>query len=110
VKRLISSRWLSAILAISFCVGSSPPAAYAQERQAPNTPEVQRAEPRRDADKPARASETAKPEPLSEEESAKLAERSQEPGPEVAGGALSNLHLTYIVIALAAAVLVLILK
>lgn len=48
------------------------------------------------------------PEPLSEEECAELASRAEEPAPEVAGKALSNQHLTYIVIALAAAVVVLI--
>jgi len=50
------------------------------------------------------------PEPLSAEEDVSLAARTEEPGPEVAGGALSNLHLTYAVIALAAIVLVLVLK
>jgi hypothetical protein len=50
------------------------------------------------------------PQPLSEEETAETSARAEDPGPEVAGGALSNLHLTYIVIALAAAVLVLVLK
>jgi hypothetical protein len=48
------------------------------------------------------------PQPLSEEESRELAQREEKPGKEVAGGALSNLHLTYIVIALATAVIVLI--
>lgn len=48
------------------------------------------------------------PQPLSEEESSELAQREEKPGKEVAGGALSNLHLTYIVIALATAVIVLI--
>lgn len=48
--------------------------------------------------------------PLTEQELAELTQRAEEPGPEVTGGALSNLHLTYIVIALAAAVLVLVLK
>lgn len=47
---------------------------------------------------------------LDEDEIAALSQRSQNPGPEVRGGALSNEHLTYIVIALAAIVLVLILK
>ncbi len=47
---------------------------------------------------------------LSQEEAAELSARAEEPGPDVAGGALSNLHLTYIVIALAAAVIVLIAK
>ncbi len=50
------------------------------------------------------------PEPLGAEEDASLSARTEEPGPDVAGGALSNLHLTYAVIALAAIVLVLILK
>jgi hypothetical protein len=50
------------------------------------------------------------PKPLEADELAQLALRAEEPGPEVAGGALSNEHLTYIVIALAAAVIVLIAK
>lgn len=45
---------------------------------------------------------------LSEEELAALAARDQKPADTVVGGALSNEHLTYIVIALAAAVIVLI--
>ena len=52
----------------------------------------------------------ASPQLLSEEEEAELAQRAEEAGPEVAGGALSNLHLTYAVIALAAIVLVLVVK
>jgi uncharacterized membrane protein YgcG len=61
-------------------------------------------------------SATAKPvaaaaaEPLTPEEEKALAQQDEEPAREVAGGALSNLHLTYIVIALSAAVLVLVLK
>jgi len=47
---------------------------------------------------------------LDGDEIAALSQRSQNPGPEVRGGALSNEHLTYIVIALAAIVLVLVLK
>lgn len=47
---------------------------------------------------------------LSETEVSELQARAEEPGPEVTGGALSNEHLTYIVIALAAAVIVLIAK
>jgi hypothetical protein len=50
------------------------------------------------------------PQPLSQEEDAALSARAEEPGPEVSGGALSNLHLTYAVIALAAIILVLLLK
>jgi hypothetical protein len=37
-----------------------------------------------------------------------LSRRAEDPGPDVVGGALSNEHLTYIIIALAAAVIVLI--
>jgi hypothetical protein len=47
---------------------------------------------------------------LSSQELAEIAKRSEEPGQDVVGGALSNLHLTYIVIALAAALLVIIVK
>jgi hypothetical protein len=56
---------------------------------------------------------TADPTPakqmLDEEEAAELAKRSEEPGTEVAGGALTNQQLTYVVIALATAVIVLLL-
>jgi hypothetical protein len=48
------------------------------------------------------------PQLFSAEELAELSQRAEEAGPEVVGGALSNLHLTYIVIALATAVIVLI--
>ena len=51
---------------------------------------------------------SAAAEPITDEEAAELGKRSEHPGKEVAGGALSTLHLTYIVIALAAAVIVLI--
>lgn len=47
---------------------------------------------------------------LDSEELAQLAVRAEEPGEDVVGGALDNQHLTYIVIALAAAVVVLIAK
>lgn len=47
---------------------------------------------------------------LDSEELAQLAVRAEEPGADVVGGALDNQHLTYIVIALAAAVVVLIAK
>lgn len=50
------------------------------------------------------------PQPLAAEEREELVARAEEPGPEVRGGALSNQNLTYIVIALAAMVLVLIAK
>ncbi|HUU15260.1 MAG TPA: hypothetical protein VM182_16340 [Terriglobia bacterium] len=47
---------------------------------------------------------------LSDEELARLAQRTQRNQEDFAAGALSTEHLTYIVIALAAAVLVLVLK
>ena len=47
---------------------------------------------------------------LDEEEELRLAERAEKPSDNIVGGALSNEHLTYIVIALAAAVIVLIAK
>ena len=54
--------------------------------------------------------EPASPQSLSQEEEASLSARAEELGPEVSGGALSNLHLTYAVIALAAIILVLLIK
>jgi hypothetical protein len=51
-----------------------------------------------------------KAQPLTDEEAQDLQQRDEKPNEKVAGGALSNEHLTYIVIALAAAVLVLVLK
>jgi|SRR5690348_14131439 len=59
---------------------------------------------------PDRPGATLEPQLLDEREIAALSQRNQNPGPEVRGGALSNEHLTYIVIALAAIVLVLVLK
>ena len=57
-------------------------------------------------------SETPEPsgELLDADELERLQARDEEPGPEVVGGALSNKHLTYIVIALGAALLVLVAK
>ena len=52
----------------------------------------------------------AQPERLDQRELTKLEAREEQPGPEVAGGALTTQQLTYIVIALAAAVIVLVLK
>lgn len=66
------------------------------------------------AERPAKAVQVAHqataPEALSAEELKQLEQRAEEPSREVVGGALSNLHLTYIVIALAAAVIVMVAK
>lgn len=71
-------------------------AAPAETRQKLSTPIVQ--------------TTAAAPQPFTDEEQQTLKQRDEEPAETVAGGALSNEHLTYIVIALAAAVLVLVLK
>jgi hypothetical protein len=77
---------------------ATPPAVSGEQQTA--TPTAQ----------PEAAREAPTPHRLSPEEEASLAGRSEEPGPEVTGGALSTLHLTYAVIALAAIVLVLLIK
>ncbi|MGH9673139.1 MAG: hypothetical protein ACRD44_08155 [Bryobacteraceae bacterium] len=59
---------------------------------------------------PAERAQSAPAQPLTAAEVRDLAARSEKAGPEVAGGALSNEHLTYALIALAAAVIVLIAK
>lgn len=87
------------ILAILLSIWLAAPLGWAAERAA--VAQETRVPP---ADSPA----APQPQPLTEDEAARLAERDEEPGEEVAGGALSNLHLTYAVIALATAVLVLI--
>jgi len=72
-----------------------------------------RSEPVRKALKglPADASKVERAIPsLSDEELARLAQRTEQIQEDFSAGALSNLHLTYIVIAIAAAVLVLVLK
>ncbi len=89
----------SRLLATVLCVGLSLGGASAAEQET----------------KAAARAVSENPTPLAgesfdESELAELSQREEAPAPEVAGGALSNLHLTYIVIALAAAVVVLIAK
>jgi len=62
------------------------------------------------ASDPASGCATGSAQLLDDEELAQLAARAEEPGAEVVGGALTNQQLTYIVIALATAVIVLIAK
>ena len=96
------------IVMVVLCLGSSSlPLGMAQEKS--SQPAPANATEKQTAQTPSKAP-SAKPQALSEEESSELSQRAEEPGREVSGGALSNLHLTYIVIALAAAVLVLVLK
>ena len=59
---------------------------------------------------PARRTQSAPAQPLTAAEVRVLSARAEKAGPEVAGGALSNEHLTYAIIGLAAAVIVLIAK
>ena len=99
----------SRILALALCCGMSIPPCRSQDEPAPSTTasEPSKKEP---AAKNAAAPAPASPSELSQEEESSLSARAEEPGPEVAGGALSNLHLTYAVIALAAIILVLLIK
>ncbi len=99
----------SRILALALCFGMFIPVSRSQDEPAPSTAasEPSKKEP---AAKNASASAPASPSKLSQEEESSLSARAEEPGPEVAGGALSNLHLTYAVIALAAIILVLLIK
>ena len=60
-------------------------------------------------DHPGERGDSANAELFDETELESFGSRAEEPGEEVAGGALTNEQLTYIVIALAAAVIVLIL-
>lgn len=94
----------SQILSVTLCLILLLPAGSAAEnpRQLSQSEEIQNAT--------SVVPEPASPQPLSQEEEASLSARAEEPGPEVSGGALSNLHLTYVVIALAAVVLVMLIK
>ena len=95
------------IAMVVLCLGSSSlPLGMAQEKS--SQPAPANATEKQTAQTPSQAPSAKQA--LSEEESSELSQRAEEPGREVSGGALSNLHLTYIVIALAAAVLVLVLK
>ncbi len=99
-------------LALALCLCLLAPAGIAAEETAGRVSSPETAQP---AGATGKAAVSAQPAPeaaqaLSAEESAELSARAEEPGSDVAGGALSNTHLTYIVIALAAAVIVLIAK
>jgi len=97
LKHVRFSQPLSIILALSLSL--SPLSGAQPDRKSPARKQVQT------LNAPANPQP---PQPLSEEEQSDLARRAEEPGPEVVGGAMSNQMLTYIVIALAAAVIVLI--
>lgn len=85
------------LVATIFCATLLVPAGRATERDRP-VPVVQGTEPSRG---PA-------PEPFTEKELAELSRRAEDPGQKVVGGALTNQQLTYIVIALATAVIILV--
>lgn len=93
-------------LALCLCLAANAAPGHDGKAQVP-AEAAARAVPQADAK---RNSVPATAQPLNDQELAELAKRAQQPGPEVTGGALSNEHLTYIVIALAAAVIVLIAK
>ena len=99
------------IFAVALCLALIAPAYPADQEASPQEASPLPKQNKEVSAAPAQASQTdIPPKQLSEEEESSLASRSEEPGPEVAGGALSNLHLTYAVIALAAIVLVLLIK
>ena len=118
----------SRILALTLCLALLVPACKPEDRTScpPQVEESQRmstakerptgdaaaGEPREKeaATESAAAPAAGSPAALSQAEESSLSARAEEPGPEVAGGALSNLHLTYAVIALAAIILVLLIK
>ncbi len=99
------------VLSVTLCLSLLAPPGGAAESASPpwRTEEVQAGGAGMDRQAGARQ-RPAPPQELTSEEEAVLAARAEDPGPEVSGGALSNLHLTYAVIALAAIVLVLLVK
>ena len=97
------------ILAITVCLCLIAPAGAARERRGQLARMESGTELNRSPEIPV-SRDVANPQGLNPEEERTLSERAEEPGPEVAGGALTSQQLTYVVIALAAAVLVLILK
>lgn len=101
MKRIPLFRPFAQALALSLCLAAPAARAVDGPQNAVRQPP---------ADSAARKASAAPPQVLTAEEIQELARRAEEPGPEAAGGALSNLHLTYVVIALAAAVIVLIAK
>ncbi|MCW5976458.1 MAG: hypothetical protein KIT09_00195 [Bryobacteraceae bacterium] len=112
MPRIASFQPRSATLAAVLCLCLLAPLGKASEIAGqPSTTSEETSSVKRDAEAPApNPTASGAPQTLTEGEVAELAVRAEEPGPEVAGGALSNQHLTYIVIALAAAVIVLIAK
>lgn len=102
----IYSRPLARLLVLVLCLSLGAPAGYAAAQCGCRAKES-RAETAAAATERPQAGEAKE---LTPEEEAELSARSEEPGDDVVGGALSNTHLTYIVIALAAAVIVLIAK
>lgn len=103
---------LSKILVVVLCLSLVAPvgrAAEAASTSPSNADSPAAPEPATVTSAPA-STGTGSPELLTAEELSELSARAEDPGPEVVGGSLSNEHLTYIVIALAAAVIVLIAK
>ena len=100
------SRILISILSLSLLVPTCSP----EDGTPPPEQTTELREKEAAAESVATAATPGTPQPLSEEEDSSRSARAEEPGPEVTGGALSNLHLTYAVIAIAAVVLVLLLK
>jgi hypothetical protein len=90
------------VVAVALCVTLAIPAGAFAENPTDKPPAVEVAS--------TDQSEISSARLLDEKELADLAARAEDPDKEIIGGALSNEHLTYIVIALAAAVIVLVAK
>lgn len=110
MKKIHVSQFVSKALACLLCfillapiAAAAPPAGQPGQQAQQAQQSQQTAQAQDDSNRKA-------PQPLTEEERNQLAKQSEEPGKEVAGGALSNQMLTYVVIAIAAAVIVLIAK
>jgi len=104
MKQVQLSQWLSKIPVILLCLILLAPAGTAAERTGRAIPAGE------STTSLANGASPDSPQLLTDEELTELSARAKEPGPAVVGGALSNLHLTYIVIALATAVIILVLK
>ena len=107
--REVAAKMLCRILTLTLCLSCFAPTCSPQDGTS-GSAEASQSREQEAATVSAAAAAPGSPQPLSPEEDSSLSARAEEPGPEVSGGALSNLHLTYVVIALAAILLVLLIK
>jgi len=103
-------QFLSRSLAVVLCVSLLAPVGHAAGPATPLPSKSQTAKAASGNRATSRPVSARSPQLLDTQEIADLSQRAEEPSREVTGGELSNKHLTYIVIALAAAVFVLVVK